>query len=425
MKRIIKTSVLGLFTLLLFTFTFESCRDYDDFQAFPELDSLQTDSVYLDGTVAVPLINTEIKLGDFLPETDSSLWVEVDNDGLLHMRMYYKSLISFRMDEIFPMIDYTSSNEGTTVPAGQYSFESDPEKMKLYSNTLTGKLFFNNPRITFLLTNEIPLVTYFKMDTVHFYGVTSDLQDTLLTHAEDEPTEISAPSEIGTSEFTSILIDTTRIPYLDEAFSPIPKKVGFYVTAGSETDQTLPFDVNGSERITADVDIDLPMELRLVDLVLADTMDFTWDDTDYDQADSIMLKIEFDNGFPFEGIGQIYFADTTNYGEITKGNYIDSVFTDLSQDDIDTRGWIFGSASTDGIGVVTVSNKSEINVMLTQERVKKLQDMHASKVILQGRFNHDPANTVPDIYVRINDDYTLGIKMGMKLNYAGSTNDDF
>lgn len=417
LKKYLQAFLLGIAGLSL-TMS-PSCRNYDN-EMFPEIDKLQTDSFHLEGSVAAPIINTKLQLGKFIPSSDSSLWAEVDNEGLIHLRMYYEDLISFQMNEIYPGLNYAGSNQGTTVPANTGTMRTEPEKMDVYSNMLAGHLFFNNPKITFVINNQIPIVTKFRMDTVYFY----DMYDERITHAEDQFRTIGAPDAQGGEVEHHTTIDTSNVPTLDEAFSPVPRKVGFFITAGTTQESTLPYDVTGSETLSADVDIDLPLESRLEDLVMGDTIPFSWEDTNYEQAKVLTLKIEFDNGFPFEGIGQIYFADTTNTGEVTPANLIDSAFTDTSSPYIIQNGWKFDSAPTNGVGIVTESKKSLINITLTQERVQNLQTKGATHIILRGVFNHDPANQNPNIYVRMMDDYELGIKISVKLDYEGNTNDD-
>ncbi len=402
-------------------FTIQSCRDYENMDLFPELSHLQTDSLHLEGALAISMVDTKIKLKDFFPGIDSSLWAEVDEQDMVHLRMYYKDLISIKMSDMFPGINYDTNNSGIQLPESEFVITSDPQRMKIYDKMLSGHLFFNNPKISFIIKNEIPRVTYFRMDTVNFF----DFGNTKVTHAEDTYTEILAPQTFNTFTNTNFLIDTTRVPELDQAFSPVPHRIGFVITAKSPANQTLPFNVSGNETISADVDIDLPLEVRLEDLFIADTIPFTWDGAIYEQAKSATLKIKFVNGFPFQGLGQIYFADTTNFGTVTRANYIDSVFTDTTQPDIDERGWIFRSAKTDGTGYVTTPAPTEVEITLTQERIKKLMEQHASRVIIRGRFDHDPSNTVPNIYVRILGDYTLDAKIGVKLEYEGNTNDEF
>lgn len=411
-KRAIQLfSISLLFTAAAVT---QSCRDYENMTFFPEISKLQTDSFHLDGTVAVPLVDTRVKIQNFLPESDSSLWAEVDEDGLLHMRMYYREFISITMADIYPGINYSINNTGVSVPASQYVFKSDTKRMKIYDKMLSGHLFFNNPKITFKIKNELPLVTKFRMDTVHFF----DYDYAQVTHAEDEFTTIPAPTNYATFAPFDFVIDTARVSDLDDAFSPVPHRIGFQITAGSQNTQNLPFSVTGAEKLTADVDIDLPLEVRLEDLFVSDTVPFAWDGTNYDQAKSVTLKLKFDNGFPFEGVSQIYFADTTNFGTVTNANIIDSLFTS------DERGWIFKSAETDGAGYVTTTTISETEIVMTQERVRYLQEQHASRILLVGRFNHDP-DAIPGIFVRIMGEYSLGMKVGVKLEYEGNTNDQF
>ena len=131
---------------------------------------------------------------------------------------------------------------------------------------------------------------------------------------------IDAPTVQGESAETSILIDKNEIPDFQEFFSPIPKFVSFFVTTGNDQVQTFPSSfstVTGSEKLTVDLDIDLPAEARLLDLVMADTIPFSVDSlNNFEEITSVKIKLFLENEFAAGGIAQIAFVDTNAAGEI-------------------------------------------------------------------------------------------------------------
>lgn len=401
---------LAVSIMIIGIFTIHSCRK--DF-TLDELSNLNNDSLHFEGSIAVPIVNSELTLVNFIPSTDSSLWLEVDDTDLIHARMYYDNLLTVQMSEIFPAAYPLFS--GTVIPPATFEVFTDTSAMKIYSSMLSGKLFFDNPKISFIITNEIPVVTFFKMDTLIFHS--SD--DIAITHTAHTEYHIPAPTVINTNVDTVIVIDTIAIPILAEVFSPVPRFISFYLSAGSHNNQTLPFNVFGDERLNVGVDIDLPLDARLDTIIMSDTIPFAWDGETYEQIKSATLRIRLNNGFPIDGYSQIYFADTTDAGGI--GNIIDSVFTDLS-DDVSVDGWHLRPAPTDAQGYVLPAfiEDSNIEIILDQERLNFLKNSHASKIIISGKLNSYHSDT--GLFVKLLGDYKMGVQIAVKADFDASTN---
>ncbi len=395
--------------LFAIIFTSNSCRK--NF-SLDEFDKLSTDSLHFEGSFAAPIVNTELTLINFIPATDSSLWAEVDENNLIHLKMYYKDLFCPTMADIYPGVYPVPA--GASVPPNSFAFQTDTSKMKVYDKLLSGKLFFQNPSITFHIFNYIPVVTFFKLDTLTFH----QLDGTALSHTSADEFTITAPTTAGSFEQTDIVIDTTEVPILSQVFSPVPKFVSFYLSAGSHTSQTLPFGVDGTEPMNVDAEIDLPLDARLDTIIMTDTVDFSI--TNDTRIKSATLKVKFKNGFPVDGLTQIYFTDTTATGEI--GNIIDSVFTDTNHINISEEGWHLEPAETDAQGIVTVPHESEILSFIDQTRIQNLIQRHATKIVIRGNLN--TYNSVSGQFIKILGNYTMGIQMAVKLDFEASTNNN-
>ncbi len=378
-----------------------------------ELEKLKTDSISLEGSFAAPLVNTELSLKNFIPENDSTFWIEIDEQELVHLKMYIRDLVVLRMNEIFNAQIYPAGTGVPILPDTAF-IQSDTSKMKVYTKMLGGRLFFKNPKITFKIDNAIPVVTFFKMDTLTFH----DDEMTAISHTSDKEYVINAPSVLGSSIHSDILIDTTEMPVLPEVFSPVPKYISFYLSMGNHTLQNLPFDVTGEEQMNVDVDIDLPLDVLLDTLVMGDTTDFKLTNDTYEQIKSLTLRIRINNGFPIDGYSQIYFADTTDTGEI--GNLVDSVFTDLNHPFISESGWNLVAADTDASGIVTQPNESDIEIFIDQERLNSLRNLQASKLIITGKLNSLQSDE--GFFIKILGNYKMGVKIAVKADFDGTVN---
>jgi len=409
MKNPIKIFISAALLFAIF-FISNSCRK--NF-SLDEFDKLTTDSLHFEGSFAAPIINTELTLINFLPKKDSSLWAEVDENNLIHLKMYYKDLFNPTMADIYPGVPYPVI-AGIPIPPDTFAVQTDTSEMKVYAKLLSGKLFFQNPTITFHIDNYIPIVTFFKMDTLTFH----QLDGTALSHTSVNEFTITAPTTAGSFEHTDIVIDTAEVPVLAEVFSPVPKFISFYLSAGSHTSQTLPFDVDGTEQMNVDAEIDLPLDARLDTIIMSDTMNFSI--TNDTRVKSATLKIKFINEFPIDGLTQIYFTDTTATGET--GNIIDSVFTDTNHINITEEGWHLESAETDAQGIVTVPNESDILSYIDQARIQNLIQRHATKIIIRGKLNTYNANSGQ--FIKILGDYSMGVQIAVKLDFEASTNNN-
>lgn len=397
----------------------QSCRkpsDFEDMDAFlegefEEIYNISTDQMFIDGSVAVPILNTKFKIGDFVPELDSSFWVEVDNNDLVHLRMYYDSIMIVSGGQIFPEMP---ANEGTTIPAHTFKIKSDTSKIKLYDHALSGHLFFLDPKITLFFDNRIPLTTYINLDSLIFHNSGFD---TISTTPHIDAT-IASPTVAGQSVASSMVITKNEMPILPEVFSPIPKYLSFLLTVGSQTEQTLPFTATGNEKLVIDADIDAPLDAKLVDFVLGDTADYDFgsDTTNFGPVEAVTIKLMFDNFIPAGGVASVSFHDVNNAG-VTNPEPI----LELTNGD-DGEPFEFVSAITDGNGVPTSSVESDFTIHLTKEQVEILKTNHASKIVYKGTFNSYQSQQ-NNQFVKIYSWCTLGIKLGIKVDYAGGTGD--
>lgn len=403
-------AILAGAILVFIAIQLTSCRQD---LSFKEIENLKTDSILLSGAIAVPLVNTELTLEKYLPPNDSSLWAEVDTNNLVHLKMYFKDLHVITMSDIFDNTLFPMPQDAMVLK-DSVIVKSDTSKMKVYDKMFNGKLFFRDPKIRFYISNNIPLATFFRLDTLDFYKA----DGTLLAYDYDNPymVSIDAPTNIGETVHSTILLDKEVMPVLPEAFSPIPKLVSFMFSAGSHSNQTLPFRVDGTEELHVDAEIDLPLDARLDTIYMSDTIPLpdNWMEDNIEQITDVNLRILMENRFPLDAFTQIYFADTLVTGEI--GNNVDSVFTD------NVKGWHLESASVDAAGNVTTPNITEpINITFNQERLTKLVNSHVSKIVLISYLN--TKNIASGNYVRMRGQDKISVKIGFKATYEGDTND--
>jgi len=394
-------------SLILFvSITLNSCRENFGFEEFDSL----SNNIPLSGTVAIPLVNTQLTLEKYLPPNDSSLWAEIDATGLVHLKMYYEDLAVIKMSDVF---DIPSGGllQGTLMLKDSMSIQSDTSKMKVYNKMFNGHLFFNDPKVRFTIKNDIPLATFFRLDTLLFYTIGGEL----LSNNEHKEYPIDAPTIQGETINDTILIDKEEMPILPIAFSPVPKYIGFKLSAGSHTNQQLPFDVTGNEEMRVDAELDLPLDAKLDTILLADTIPFPWDQIDAygEQIKEIELKGFFNNGFPVNAYIQLYYSDTTRIGE--PGIKVDSAFSDSND------GWHMQAAATSSAGIANAPIESPFKIIINKEKLDYYKLNQVDKMIIVGKLNTYNSNT--DNYIRIQGDNGIGIRMGLRVILEGNTNE--
>jgi len=401
-----KTSIfLLIFSGLLIISSCE--KDFKEFlnEQFPEPTSTSTDML-IDGEIAAPILNTSFTLSNFIPSRDSSLWAEIDDDDLVHLRMYFTDIASFTSSAIYgtPVI--------IPILPDSMSAYTDTSKLKVYENALSGHLFFNDPQFKFIIKNEIPIVTFFKIDSLRLI---SPAFDTTFVRSHKKY-YINAPTTQFDLDTTNITVDKVEFPGFEDFFSPIPKFVACNVTVGNdEIITTLPPTfpaIVGNEKISIDLDVNLPLEARLEDLVMGETVPFSIDSIEnYEEIQSITIKLILDNDFPVGGLSQVSFADTNNHGGI------DDIILNLFGDE----GWEFAPSITNPQGLTTSSKRSQITLEITQEQLTLLKNNHASMIIVNMNLNSYQSDTEQD--VKIFGFYQLGVQLGFKINYTGDTGD--
>ena len=408
MKKFLKYLSIGSI-LIIFFFHLNSCRK--NF-SIDEFNKLKNDSISLEGSFAGSIINSELCLIDFIPANDSSFWVEVDENDLLHLRLFIDDYMVIGMNEIFPIIYPEPKN--SLVPPGSEVFQGDTSKLRINDKKLGGNIYFKDPVITFQIDNEIPLITFFKMDKLKIY----DKDKIAIDSASLSQLTVNSPTDSATSVFNEFIIGTPEIPLLSDLFSPIPKYFSFELSAGSDVLQNLPFGVSGDEKMYIDIDLDFPVNIRLDTLIMSDTANFDMSRNMYNHINTAELKIKFKNGYPIDAFSQIYFANTDDEGVVDQ--IIDSVFTDVSNQLITEEGWNLQPATTNTQGIVVSPEISDVTIVLDEEKLTRLKENNVSKIVILAKLNTYDSQS--GTFVKILGSYLMGVQIAVKVDFETSTN---
>jgi hypothetical protein len=365
-------------------------------EQFPEVSNMSTD-LLIDGQIAAPVVNTTFSLNNFIPNVkDSSMWLEIDQNNLIHLRMLMKDAFKIGVRDIFPAPIPLPG----TIPADSIKKNTDTISMPALDK-LQGHLFFDNPKIKIIFHNSMPIQLFFRIDTLSFLSNNSSgiLKQNIRHYIDAGP----GLSKYKTSE---LLLDKNSPGFANFPlmFTPVPQDVFLRLTLGTETSQT--YSGTDHDTLKADVDLDFPLEMHLDNLAMNDTTNFSIDSSN--NISEIKFKLFLTNEFPLGGKIKITFYDTTADGKIN--NKILDLFPGNGLD--------FKSSITNSSGLTTASTTTSIIVDLTKEKIDSLKNLHASKIYINAVLNSYNSN-VPQT-VKLLSTYKLGIKLGVKISYSAN-----
>ncbi len=404
MKNLHIISLSGALFIFLFLLIFQSCRRNFSFE---EIDK-NTNSIELDGIVAAPLVNSTLSLSSLIPDTEQSeLWIEVDSDSLIHIKMFYDNYIEYNVTDFFPetppIIVYPiPANEDIT--AADRTINTNTVQMDAYNSMMSGDIRFKNPTIKLIFDNSIPLFIDMNINSLSFYDE-NDVIISQITNIQHTITRSEATETVAVSEF---MLDETSAPGMGNIFSNIPSYAEFDIDFAVTT-QKPSKDIQGTEGVVVDIEVDLPMEVDMNNLVLGDTINFDWTNELYEKVNEVTFKIDIDNGFPLEAELQIYFADVD--GNDNMNTILDSVFVDTP--------YIISGAVTNSYGDVESSVSTSVSITLTKEKVDALRNGASKKMLITGKLNTSDAPASGG-FVNIKSDLEITLKIGAKLNYSES-----
>lgn len=204
------------------------------------------------------------------------------------------------------------------------------------------------------------------------------------------PLPISTPSQIGQSASSSLSLNSSN-SNINNVLTYLPHYLIYKIDALSNPPPPYPVMQNfieDSSRFKVDVDINLPLEGTLKNLVFQDTIMFKFQEVE--ELQSLNLKLFFKNGFPIETKVQVYFADTMGY-----------VLDSLLQDDI-----ILASGIVGNNGRVTTASEKTTEINYPEQKILNLKKVR--KIYVKGTtstFQNGSKN------VKIYSDYRLDLKI--------------
>jgi hypothetical protein len=415
MKRVFYT-VVGLFMALILL---PSCKDFQQYfsEQFPELDTL----TYLraDGTILLPVANSTVSLSDVLPDKVGKFWIEVDSDSLLHIRGYQPSAININVLDLGFSSDISA---GTPIPQATIpNLESALFDIPNVQD-IPGIFYVADPKIVAYIRSEMALD--FNVNITSIY-----LENTQTGENGTYASNISIPivaSPPDTAFHTQAVVDTSNFPEFPDALLFKPNKMKFVFDIVIP-DQTLQYDLITTQKVTADLSIDIPFVFYAKDVIIIDTSDFNLDLTKFEQVQSLTvdLKMIINNDIPLGGRFYLIITDSTITDTI---GVIPSGTPDLVNDTINlvigtkpvtaSAAFKFDAAQTNEQGEAIQPYQTITHFVMPNYMVQNIRNYGNKhmKLLVIAKFN--TYNADQGQLVRIYSYNKFSLKIGAKIDYA-------
>jgi hypothetical protein len=337
---------------------------------------------------AVPLVDAKFTLKELLPDDDDlNRYLTIDDNDFITIA-YKDQVAEYLIDDFMD----GEPLSGSSLPFIQYSI--DPQIINLNLNTILsqGSIYLANPSLKIIITNYWDIPAKFKFKDFYYYKEENSDAIPVTGQAVTEWDTIPGPGPIhGDSIVYKIVLDTAT-SNVDELISALPHHISF--GADFETIPGDPYDLPAGSVNKLGIEVSIPLELRLTNILFTDTLDFNIG-VDPDSANISSLTINFiaDNGFPLGMNSQVYFTDE-NY------MILDSLFENSR----------FNLKPGIGSGKEIESVESKVTIKLSGERMDKI--LAAKYLIPSVLFNTtDAANNVN---IKLYSTFEFGLKLSAK-----------
>ena len=276
--------------------------------------------------------------------------------------------------------------------------ELDPDTLDLGIDILkdiSGGFELSNPSLKINITNSIGLPATIDIN------MTGKSYENEIVDFESETMIFPAPIFVG-DEISETIIIGKESSNIVELIALPPKEIFFSGTIITNPDSTATSTytnfVTNTSKLNVGIEMDLPLELIVSELILKDTIELNFGEdgilgnNDTQELESALLKIFINNGFPFDLSISVIFADSTN------NSHIDSLFIDLLL-----------AAQVDENGKVSESTESNTEVSLDQNRINNIEN--SNQIIISAKLS---TTNNGQQAVKLYLDYSLDVNIAIK-----------
>lgn len=279
-----------------------------------------------------------------------------------------------------------------------FALDKDSIELSLFENTLAdadfGAFEIAEPAVNIYVTSSIgvPLA----LNVVELNAFEPETSTNTPIQLQSSSFNVQAPTVIGESKTSKIPI-TGSNSNLSDVLTPTNKTITYAFTAELNPNNPLNNNfITPEASISIQAEMELPLDIGISGWALQDTIDFSLDQ--FKEINEALLRLNIENGFPFEIDLQVYLLDSNN-------TLLDSL--------ISTQTSLLPAAQVDVNGDVIASSMSNSDIGISSSTLANLSN--TKKLVIRGGLSTSNNGQRVQIY----DFYELGIKMGMKVGING------
>lgn len=297
-------------------------------------------------------------------------------------------------------IDFNLSNlafENVRGYFGQQNLgiSNDTILMRIFETASTGYFELINPKVKFIVDNSFGFPARINFSEIKTINVATG-QEFALTSFPNV-FDVNAPAAMGQTTTSTLELNTTNTPNLATVITPVPKYFYFAASAQSNPNgQTADLNfIEADSKFKVRTEVELPLEGLAYGFELKDTVTFKFNE-DVSVIESVMFRINVDNGFPADFKTQLLFLDQ-NYSPL---------FTIFN-----TPEAVIQAALVDNGGKVNQNTIKITDATLSPAQISQLNEV---KYVLINGVAQSLDGTNGQI-VKFYDSYKLGLKLGMQI----------
>jgi hypothetical protein len=272
--------------------------------------------------------------------------------------------------------------------------DNDSILIKIFENSSSGFFQLVDPRVRFTVQNSFgfPL----EIDFANLQSIDVNTGTSYPLTGYPNPLSIPSPLSMGQTTTTVLELNSSNTTNISTVITPTPKY--FYFEANGTSN---PLGNIGANFITdtstfkVDAELELPLEGYAYGFSFSDTIDFTFSEN-IDNIESLMIRLNVDNGFPVELLSQVTLLDSNGVPLFNLLNAPENVVE---------------SALVDGNGRVSQNIVKITDFILTETEIEQMPEVRSILVTAVAK----SLNGNNGLIVKIYDDYFINVKVGMQV----------
>lgn len=276
----------------------------------------------------------------------------------------------------------------------------DSVLLKIFQNSSSGYFEIVNPKINFYAENSFGFPIRLNFNDLK----TVDIENGTEYPLTGFPSvfDITSPATMGQSSISMLELNTSNTANLSSIISSVPK---YFVYSGNvisnPNGNTPPLNfITDQSKLNIRTEVEMPLEGFAYGFEVKDTLDFEFKE-DLSQLESVMFRLNIDNGFPVELKTQVVFMDENYTPLFTAFNTPESVIL---------------SASVDNTGKVNQRAKKITDISLNSSEIANMANVKYILINAVSQTFNGPSGQVVKLYDHYTLDFKLGIQVQGKIN---------